>query len=97
MPLRDYIQNNSWWKLLSLLLATLTWFTIWTGLQQTKTMRQSAVSAGNMRPFLSLPITVMTAPSDKRGFKVIPAHVFLKVIGKAETLATLQPNEIVVF
>ena len=55
MSLRDYIRNNYLWKLLSLLLATLTWFTIWTGLQQTKTMQQSPVSAGNMRPFPCLP------------------------------------------
>jgi hypothetical protein len=96
MSLRDYIQNNYWWKLLSLLLATLTWFTISTGLQQTKTMQQSSVS-GIVRPFPSLPITIMTTASDTRGFKVIPDHVFVKVIGKEETLATLQPNEIVVF
>ena len=80
-----------------MLLATLTWFTIWTGLQQTKTMQQSPVSDGNMRPFQSLPITILTAASDTRGFKVIPDHVFVKVIGKEETLATVQPNEIVVF
>jgi YbbR domain-containing protein len=94
MSLRDYIQNNYWWKLLSLLLATLTWFTIWTELQRNKTTQQASGSAGNTRAFPSVPVAIKTAPSDTRGFKVTPARVLVKVIGKEEKLDTLLPDEI---
>ena len=97
MSLRDYILNNYWWKLLSLLVAMLTWFTIRTGLRRDQTVQQSSVSTGNTRTFPSLAITIMTAASDTRGFKISPEHVFVKVIGKKETLEALQPDEIGVF
>ena len=93
MSLRDYICNNYGWKLLSLLLAMLTWFTI----QRDQLTQKSTVSAGNTRAFPSLPVTIMTAATDTRGFKINPERVLVKVIGKEETLATLQPADIGVF
>jgi hypothetical protein len=97
MSLRDYIQNNHWWKLLSLLLATLTWFTIHTGLNRDQKLQDSAISTVNTRVFPAMPITIMTAASDMRGFKVSPERVLVKVIGKEESLRVLQPKDIGVF
>jgi len=97
MSLRDYIRNNYWWKLLSLLLATLTWFTIHTGLRKDQTQQQSSVSLVNTRIFPAMPITIMTAAADTRGFKVSPERVLVKVIGKEERLETLLPKDIGVF
>lgn len=94
MSLRDYIQNNHWWKLLSLLLAMLTWFTIRTGMNPEQVKLPSTISARNTRPFPLVPVAIKTAPADARGFKVTPDHVLVTVIGKAERLATLLPVEI---
>ena len=51
----------------------------------------------NTRDFRALPITVMTTASDTRGFKVSPDRVFVKIVGKKETLEALQPKDIGVF
>ncbi|MBI3848947.1 MAG: hypothetical protein HY298_01465 [Verrucomicrobia bacterium] len=97
MSLRDYIQNNHWWKLVSLLLATLTWFTIHTALNRDQKLQDSPISTVKTRVFPAMPITIMTAASDARGFKISPEQVLVKVIGKEEKLATLLPQEIGVF
>ena len=48
MAAPDYIFNNFWWKMLSLLLAALTWLTIQTAFQRDQDLRETPVITVNL-------------------------------------------------
>jgi len=97
MAAPDYILHNFWWKLLSLLLAALTWLTIQTALQRDENLQQSPVIGSFSRTFTALPITLLNSPTNLTRFKVDPATVLLDVTGPADQLKKLQERQIHVY
>ncbi len=61
MAYRDYILHNFWWKLLSVLLASLTWLTIETAFQKDQNLRETPVVTSSRRIFPAVPVTLMTS------------------------------------
>ncbi len=97
MASRDYILHNFWWKLLSLLLAALTWLTIETAFQKDEARRQSPMVNTHMRPFAAVPITLLTPVTNTNRFKVNPTTVSVEVNGEATELYALQVQDIEAF
>jgi YbbR domain-containing protein len=98
MAMRDLILHNFWWKLLSLLLAALTWFTIQTALQKDRTQSaQSPVVTVSTRTFPAVPITLMTSAYSNNQFRLNPPMVAVEVSGQADELEKLQVRQIAAF
>lgn len=97
MALRDYILNNFWWKLLSLLLAGLTWLTIQTAFQKDQNLRETPVVTSSTRTFPAIPVTLLTSTLSLNTFKVDPALVSVDVSGSAADLAKLVERQIHVY
>jgi hypothetical protein len=84
------ITHNLGWKTTSLVLATLVWLTLRSGIP-------SQLKPEDQRTFYRLPITVMTTATDDRVFRVEPATVDVTVAGETGLLAGLHPGDIQVF
>jgi len=97
MASRDYILHNFWWKLLSLLLAALTWLTIETAFQKDEARRQSPVVTTSTRTFAAVPITLMMPTANTNRFTVNPTTVSVEVSGNANELFALQMQDIKAF
>ena len=100
MASRNLILHNFWWKLLSLLLAGLTWLTIDTafqrGEQQAKAMEE--VETDSRRPFYGIPVTLLASPANTNRFMVTPEVVSVEVGSKDnKALDDLQPRRIQAF
>jgi YbbR domain-containing protein len=95
--MRKYIMDNFWWKLLSLLLAALTWLTIWTAFQKDQDLRESPVVTSASRSFPAIPITLMTSTLNQNQYHVDPTTIPVEVSGSTGELAKLQEREIRVF
>jgi YbbR domain-containing protein len=94
MAMRDYVLNNFWWKLLSLLLAALTWLTITTALQREQQLRQTPVVSSFKRNFLDVPITLLTSPTNTSHFRINPETTSVDISGPADQLQKLQKQDI---
>ena len=94
MALRDYIVNNFWWKLLSLLLAALTWLTIRTAFERDQNLQESPVVNSSRRSFPALPITLLTSPTNLNRYRVDPPSVSVEVSGTEAELKKLQEKEV---
>lgn len=94
MAARDYLLHNFWWKLLSLLLAGLTWLTIQTALQREQSLRQAPVVGTFSRTFNAVPITLLTASTNNSRFRIDPATTRVDVSGPADVLQKLQEHDI---
>ncbi|EEF62916.1 CdaR family protein [Pedosphaera parvula] len=94
MAARDYILHNFWWKLLSVLLAALTWFTIQTAFQKDQTLRQSPVITTSTRSFASIPIILQTSAANTNRYRISPVTVTVEVSGTADVLEKLQTKQI---
>ncbi len=97
MPLRGYILNHFWWKLLSLLLAALAWLTINTAFQKEESLQTSPVVTTSKRPFDMVPITLLTSPFNTNRFRTYPETVSVEIGGTASGLEKLQPAQIQAF
>jgi YbbR domain-containing protein len=98
MAYRDYILHNFWWKLLSLLLAALTWLTIETAFKKEETLRETPVVTGtSSRSFPSVAVTLLSSATNTGRFTVTPQAVTVEVSGKPEDLEKLQVQDIKVF
>src|SRR5580698_6694677 len=98
MAYRDYILHNFWWKLLSLLLAALTWLTIETAFKNEEKLRETPVVVGpSSRSFPSIPVTVLSSVANAGRFKVMPSTVKVEVRGSQEELESLQMQDIKAF
>ncbi len=84
--LRHLVLEDFWWKLFSLVLAILIWFTV--------TFASQKEIGTDRRVFVNLPVTVVSSVEDVRNFKVSPGTVDVTVQGSAETLQNLQPKDI---
>ena len=95
MALRDYITHNFWWKLLSLLLAGLTWLTIETAFKKEETLRETPVVTGtSSRNFPSVAVTLLSSAANTGRYTVTPQAVTVEVSGKLEDLKKLQVQDI---
>lgn len=94
MAFRDYITNNFWWKLLSLLIAGFTWLTIQTGFERDENLRQTPVFTTSMRPFPGVPITVLTGAGNANQYVVDPPTVSVDVYGSEQALKKLDEKEL---
>ena len=97
MPLRDIVVHNFWWKLLSLLLAALTWLTIETALKREQVLRQTPVVGSYFRDFPALPVTLLTASTNTNHFRIDPSTASVRVSGPADQLQKLQEPDIHVY
>lgn len=97
MALRDYIVYNFWWKLLSLLLAALTWLTIETAFKKDEAQRQSPVVTTSTRTFAAVPIILLMPTTNTNRFTVNPTTVSVEVSGTASELFSLQLQDIKAF
>jgi hypothetical protein len=97
MPFRDYILHNFWWKLLSLLLAAMTWLFIETTFQREESLRQIPVVTSSTRNFPAVPVTLLTSAANPSRYQVDPISVSVEIGGTAEALAKLQAREIRAF
>jgi YbbR domain-containing protein len=97
MAYREYILNNFWWKLLSLLLAALTWLTIETAFQRDEARRKSPMVNTSTVTFSAVPITLMTSATNTNRFTVNPTTVSVEVSGESNELYTLQTQGIKAF
>lgn len=95
MGWRAYILNNFWWKLLSVLLATLIWLTIHSIVEVDARMGQLAGATD--QDFANLPITVMTSAADLRGFQIVPSTATVTLRGEDEALKRVAPRNIQVY
>lgn len=95
MAYRDYILHNFWWKLLSLLLAALTWLTIETMFKKEETLRETPVVTGSSsRSFPSVAVTLLSSATNAGRYTVTPHAVVVEVSGKPEDLEKLQVQDI---
>src|SRR5579862_574591 len=95
MAFRDYITHNFGWKLLSLLLAGLTWLVIETETRNEQKLHDSPVVPGeSSRTFVSVPVTLLSSATNSGHFSVVPDTVKVIVLGKQEDLERLQLQDI---
>jgi YbbR domain-containing protein len=96
MPVREFILNNFWLKLFSLVLAVMIWLAIRGNIR--------TQLAGGQNPFrlpandqFARPIMLMTSGDDHQAYVVDPLAVNVKVTGDSDALNKLNPNDIQVF
>jgi hypothetical protein len=90
MQLHEYIFENLRWKLAALLLAVLAWFSI-----------QLAIRKGfgdwRAQTLRHQPVQVVTAPSDLRAFRIVPAEVDVVLRPRPGTLKNMSEQPVQVF
>lgn len=102
MPWRDIIFHNFWWKVIALILGTLTWLTVsWISLRS-GTITFSApealgVTVTSVREFVRHPIAVLAPVGDQRQFQFDPAEVHITISGESSVLKRLSWNEVRAF
>lgn len=96
MRIRDLILNNFWWKFISLVLASMIWFTIF-AMQRNLRIGQPDPANAMVRTFVKHPITVMRTAADVRSFRVVPSEVDVTVSGPAAIVQSLTDREVEVY
>jgi YbbR domain-containing protein len=89
------IRFNLGWKVLSLVLATLIWFTVRSG--NPAGWRGPGESTSDAMVLKRMPITLLTAPGDQRRFQVDPAEVTLLVRGDPNLLRQTERQDFEVY
>jgi YbbR-like protein len=96
--MRALVFHNFWWKLLSLVLAALTWLAINATLERVKTeSAQSPIVTVSKRTFPAVPVTLMMSPYNTNQFRVNPASASVEVSGKPDDLEKLESDQITAF
>jgi len=80
MSLRDVILHNFWLKLFSVALATVIWLAIHYSIHNEPLKNQLLTD-----DYIRVPVTVQTAPGDKRSFRVTPKEVVVHAVGRDAT------------
>ncbi len=93
MTLQDIVTKDAGWKIFSVALATVIWFTVRpVGREGTKPGNPLVVSVP--RSFTNLPVVVMSSAADVRAFRVNPGMINVKVSGPSEVVAALTEHDI---
>jgi YbbR domain-containing protein len=87
--MRDLLLKDFGWKMLSLSLAIAIWLTVKT----VSTERGDQVE----RPYVNLPVQIVSSSTDARAFKVSPEVVAVTVKGRGDVMKALTEQEIRVF
>jgi len=83
---RDLILHNFWLKLFSIALATVIWLAIYKSIHNEN---KALISE-----YIRVPVTVITAPGDKRAFRVTPEEVVVVAVGKDDALLRATRKDI---
>lgn len=89
--------HDFWLKLFSLVLAVLIWLTVSFAIERGGGDSQRAPTLGlnfKQRPFVGLPVVLLSSAIDVHEFKVEPKTVDVTVQGDAKTIDRLQPSDI---
>jgi YbbR domain-containing protein len=92
--IRDALLHDIWLKLFSLALAVLTWVTVSYAIQRKQVPTANLSLTADQLTFHKVPVVVLSAAQDSRGFKVFPPDVDVTVQGDARTLRRLQTSDI---
>ena len=95
--MRDLILHNFWWKVFSLLLATLIWYVINFNLETQSTASPLLISTRADNRDFQLPVTVITSAANRRALTIHPTEVRVKVRGDRLTLDRLSRDDIQVY
>jgi YbbR domain-containing protein len=100
MASRNIILHNFGWKLLSLLLAALTWLTIETDFQRNEHRAEASreVVTESRLPFYGIPVTLMNSPANTNRYAISPELVTVEVGGEdGKELGDLQSRKVEAF
>ena len=90
--LRDIFIKDFWLKLFSLVLAVLTWLTVY--INQGSSLGALRLAPASRRTLNALPVLIMSSAEDVRSFRVHPKEVDVTVQGDARALAALHDKDI---
>jgi hypothetical protein len=90
MSLRTRLFDQIWLKLFSVILATLIWLAVWANLRNEPVLKQT-------HTFFSRPILVLTDPSERQTFSLMPDRATVAVRGPADLLQAMKEEDISVF
>jgi YbbR domain-containing protein len=91
--MRALLTRDPAWKLLSLALATVVWFTVRT-LSRETLWPARALESWATRTFEAVPVLVVSAAADVHGFRVQPPAVQVTVSGQPEILRRLETRDV---
>jgi YbbR domain-containing protein len=94
MNWRDFFVTNRWQKLFSLVLATLIWLTVRSGIELAPLIEDLGHDA---RQFERLPITVLTSATDLGHYRVEPERVTVVLRGDRLLLEQVQAAQLEVY
>jgi len=104
MPWRNYIGNDTGWKLFSLLMAILIWGSIRSGVDDgvarkvvVNPLRAAQTEPDRTREPLTRPVAVLRTPADQHRYRVLPPLVQVVVRGSPADLETLDDDDVRVF
>ncbi|MCX8090995.1 MAG: hypothetical protein N3I86_08710 [Verrucomicrobiae bacterium] len=91
--MRALLTRDLGWKVLSLVLATVVWFTVRT-LSREALSPAKALESWATRTFEDVPVLVVSAAADVREFRVQPPVAQITVSGRPEVLKALETRDI---
>jgi len=92
MANRDWIIKDFTWKLLSLILAVVLWFTI----HDVRETPEAVVpfATVNTLTFTNLPVFAVSSSADVHNAQIIPSVIAVKVSGPSDIMAGLQRSQV---
>lgn len=91
--MRDFLTKDLGWKLFSLALAVVIWFTVH-ALSRDAITPARPLESWATRTFADVSVLVVSAAADVREFQVNPAAVQVTVSGRPEVMTALEEKEI---
>lgn len=91
--MRDFLTKDLGWKIFSLVLAIILYFTV-RGVRQSGGETGRPLESRAVHTFRGVPVLVMSAAADVREFKVNPASVQVTLRSLSENLVQLSPGDI---
>ncbi len=95
--MRHLIFHNFWLKAFSIALATVIWLAIHYGIQNDTTPSQTIMNHLLAHKWISVPVSVIQRPADRRSYKVTPATVSVSVTGEDMDVQTASDAGLRVF
>lgn len=92
MPIRALILHNFWLKFWSVALATVFWVAIHYSIEHDFGLKETDVK--HFREYEHVPISIITAPDDRRVFKISPKQVSVVALGQESLLHNVSQKDI---